>query len=149
MPDLDVTELLTDPDLTDAFTVLQRSQAIGTDGVGTIAVTGSLTARGAVYPAGDSALRRLPEDQLMGKTLEVVTETRLRGPAPGVSPDLVVWPITNGDTYVVADLSDFTAYGAGFVRATLSSVTYVNQAPDHDATVSRTITVTSDRTITV
>jgi hypothetical protein len=135
VPDLDVTDILTDPDLADCFTVIRRENTIGNDGVGTVTPTSYCNVVGVVTAAGNQALQRLPESQLMGKTVSVVTTFRLRGattdPVTGLQyqPDLVVWPIQNGTTFVVADLQDWSRFGAGFVEATCSSIGWSDPPP--------------------
>ena len=138
MPDLDITDLLSDPDLTDRFAVIRRTRAAGPDGVDVITNTGTFIAHGYIGPAGQSALNRLPDFQLMGKSLECKTTFRLRGPSNtqpkygatvSDAPDLVIWPIRDGDTYVVADLQDWSRFGQGFINATLSSIDFIDRAP--------------------
>jgi hypothetical protein len=133
MPDLDVTDLLCDPDLTDRFTVLRRTQGNGPNGVNVVTVVGTHCVRGYVGPAGNNALERLPDFQFMSKTVEVKTTFKLRGPAESrgtsYAPDLVAWPITNGDTFVVADVQDWSRFGAGFVSAVCISQDHVDAPP--------------------
>ena len=136
MPVIDVADLLTDPDLGDTFTVIRRLQAVGANGVVTNQVATYPGVVGVVGPTGDSSLQRLTDAQLMGKSVQVVTAFRLRGPAAegalSWAPDLIVWPEGTTDTYVVADLQDYSRYGRGFVVATCATTTYVPAPPSED-----------------
>jgi hypothetical protein len=131
MPSLDITELLGDPDLADEFLVLRRSQGNNADGVNTIEVVGTILARGYVGPADSNDLQRLPDYQAMSKTLNVITQTRLIGPSnvgsASTAPDIIIWPANNGDRFVVADLQDFSRFGAGFVDALCVSQSHLDK----------------------
>ena len=134
MPDLDVSELLEDPDLADTFNVIRRQNVIGNDGVGTVVPTTFPCVVGVVTVAGNNALQRLPESQMFGKTISVATTFRLRGASTdqqGIQyqPDLVVWPISNGNTFIVSDLQDWSRFGAGFVEATCASINWSDLPP--------------------
>lgn len=130
----DVNELLYDPDLVSELKLTRRTQVIDpVTGVGTVIPQDLGTIIGVVGPVGDNALSRLTDYQLQGKTMQVVTAIRLRGPskdgAAVFQPDVVIWPIVNGDTYVVSDVKDYTAYGAGFVDAVCSTMDLVINPP--------------------
>jgi hypothetical protein len=133
MPDVDVSDLLLDPDLTDEFVVHRRTGGTDRRGVNVLWVAKRVRARGYVGPAGDNALKRLPEYQTMGKTIEVRTEFRLRGPGKtggkSLPPDLVEWPIGSGDAFVVADVQDWSRAGSGFVTAVCSSQDFLDAPP--------------------
>lgn len=133
MPYLDVTALFVDPLIAgEAFDVIRRRQIMGSNGVTTVQNTYYRAQRGSIGPAGASVLERLADQQFAGKALDVITQFRLRGPAKEVQgysfqPDLVIW---KGDYYIVQSVSDFSQYGAGFVQAVVTSIDYVDQAPD-------------------
>ncbi len=131
MPDLDITDLLTDPDLTDTFTVIRRLQVVNGFGEVTVTPTTFTNLRGAVFPAGDNSLARQDAFQTQSKSITVATQFRLRGISQDKTgaqyqPDIVVW---NGDNYEVRSLSDFSNYGAGFTQADCVSVDLLDLPP--------------------
>jgi len=130
MPYLDVTELLTDPEIAgELFTVIRRQQIVGATGGVTTSNT-TYTARGSIGPVPPDQIAREPEQQYQGKTLSVVTMFRLRGASQlagnEFQPDLIQW---KGDYYVVTALDDYTAYGAGMVQAICTSIDWIDRAP--------------------
>jgi hypothetical protein len=133
MPSIDFTEALLDPELSDEFRVIRRMGGNDKTGVNRLRVISRKVARGTVRPAGSSALERVPDYQTMGKSLEVTTTFRLRGPAKqgkvSVPPDLVEWPVNSGDMFVIVDLQDWTRVGRGFVVAVCSSQRFIDEAP--------------------
>lgn len=129
--DIDVTELLTDPDTGGAvFDVIRRLEVMGDDGQAVITEQIIFGQVGAIYPAGNNSLVR-EEAYTMGvNSIEVVTQFRLRmsgrdGPNK-YQPDLVVW---GGDRYIVKELNEFTQYGAGFVKAGCLAIDFNNEVP--------------------
>lgn len=123
---LDVSEVLADPMLASSFTVIRRSEVLGQNGRVNIDPVNLGEKTGVVYPTGRNDLARLDDQQMMGKHINIVTDFRLQGPAPGFQPDLIGW---HGDFYVVQLLDDYTDFGAGFVQAVAGSMSSVDQPP--------------------
>lgn len=119
MPNLDVSDVLLDPDLADRFTVKRRPA--GTNAHGRVETTPEIIPRvlGVVTAASPTDLERLDDNQRMGRNLSVVTKFRLRGPATGYQPDIVLW---YGNDYVVKDVQPYPQYGAGFIQAIVGSM---------------------------
>lgn len=124
MPGLDVTDAVSESSFQDSFTVERRAEGMSKGRASTSMTT--FRPNGVVAPAGNNDLERLPDDQRMMKTLVVVTQFRLRGPAPGFQPDVIVW---EGDRFVVAQVEDFSGYGQGFIKAICTSMDSVDQPP--------------------
>lgn len=119
MPDLDVSDVLLDPSLADRFVVKRRPT--GTNSHGRVETQPEIIPRvlGVVTVASPTDLERLDDNQRMGRNLSVVTKFRLRGPAQGFQPDIVLW---YGNDYVVKDVQPYPQYGAGFIQAIVGSM---------------------------
>ena len=118
MSELDVSDLLLDPEIGgNAFQVIRRQQTVNGYGE-TVLTQTTLDAVGAVYPTGDNRLQRQADFSTQADTITVVTRFRLRGASKSggdaYQPDIVLW---NGNHYVVADINQYTNYGAGFIEA--------------------------------
>lgn len=131
MPDLDVTDILSDPDFCETLTIKRRAQTVGTNGrASTTTTTISPPPVGVVQPVSDQPLVRGPDQQNLPRLLEVHTPFRLRSASRsgGVTyqPDILVW---NGDDYIVNKVQDWSRYGAGWVQADCSSIASTDAAP--------------------
>lgn len=124
MADLDFSDLLVDPDLSDNFNVLRRAETVGTNGRTTVTETTYSGVVGVLTPSSPQDLKIVPEDQLMERHLTITTKFRLQGPSPGVLPDYVQW---GGDTFVVIEIEPYTHFGGGFVKAVCGSIDTVDQ----------------------
>lgn len=137
MPELDVNDIILDPDVAaEQFMVLRRREDVGDTGFKESDVVLRFTARGSVTPVGDQSLVREEAYSTQNKTIRVITNAMLRGPSKDTPPtgavvtryaaDLIVW---RGDTYVVKSLDDYSRFGRGHVEAECASFNYVNQPP--------------------
>jgi hypothetical protein len=132
MPLLDVSEAF-DVLFWDDITVTRRSTTISQYGrVATINT--QFTMQAVVTAASPDDLSRVPDYQLMHKTISIYSITRLQGPADDGSgnqtmPDLVLW---HGSTYVVRMVDDYSGYGRGFIHAVCEGVQAVDPAPMAD-----------------
>lgn len=125
MPDLDLTDVLFDPDFADSFIVRRQTDTVGSNGRNTKAFADT-AATGVVTPGPDNGLAIGSDETHAGKSLTIVTTFRLQGPAPGFQPDLIWW---GGDFYKVMKVEDFSHFGSGFVQAEASSIDPVDQPP--------------------
>lgn len=119
MPLLDVTQILTDPDLADSFAVKRRTQVI--DAHGRTTTTDQLIPGviGVVTAISPSDLDRREDYQAMSRSISVVTKFHLRGEVTGYQPDIVVW---KGDNYLVKHVNNYPHFGPGFMEAECSSM---------------------------
>lgn len=114
MPDLDVSEILTDPEFLDSTLVCVRSvQTVGTDGIAVLAQTKTAFA-GVVTQDGGEVLRRIAAGERITGSIAVVTRFSLLAGSPTNTADVVQW---GGNSYTVSQVSDYSRYGAGFVEA--------------------------------
>jgi len=119
MPDLDVSEILSDPDFADTVTIIRRDEHVDNNGrsqtlerkyPGTVAV---------VTMAAPNDLNRLDVGQIFGAAIKVTTTFRMRGSAEGFQPDQIVW---DGGVYTVKALDKYHRFGAGFTSAVAISM---------------------------
>jgi galactose-6-phosphate isomerase len=131
MSQLDFSAVLTDPLFLDYYTVMRRSQVISTSGIASTNNVTTPNVAGVVYPSEPNDLQRLPDDQVMSKTLTIITNFALYGEAEAAGteyqPDLVDW---NGDSFVVRLIEDWSNYGTGFIKAICTSIDLVDSPPD-------------------
>lgn len=130
MPQIDVSDVLSDPDLAgEPFRVLRRSETVNSFGEGVLKQT-VYDAIGSISPTGDQSLVREEAYSQDADTIRVITTFRLRGASKDMGlnyqPDLVMW---NDSFYIVKAANDFSRYGAGFIDAECIQIDYVGTAP--------------------
>ncbi|OON36516.1 head-tail adaptor [Izhakiella australiensis] len=114
MPNLDVTDVLFDPDFCDTrLLVTRRFQQTDADGI-TISVEEKSGFSGVVTVDRSLENRRMQAGQAIGGAILVVTTERLSNGETGRDADIVTYQ--NRD-YRVSFVDPYTAYGAGFVQA--------------------------------
>lgn len=114
MPNLDVTDVLFDPDFCDMSLVVKRSiQTVDADGFATNEVTEKGFA-GVVTVDRSLESRRMMSGNVIGGAILIVTVERLTQGQTGRDADIVTYQ--NRD-YRVTFVDPYTAYGAGFVQA--------------------------------
>jgi hypothetical protein len=132
MPDLDVSDVLLDPDFAEQLAIQRRTQTMVKGRPSMTTATISPAPWGAVIPQNDVPMQRGPNQQHLPRLLQVHTQFRLRGaskdPDTGADlpPDLIVW---NGDTFIVNKVQDFSRFGAGFIQADCSSTDPTDNEP--------------------
>lgn len=114
---IDISELLSDPDFADDFTVIRSTRQVGDDGRTTDSPTYYYT-YGVVQPGerlrDGSGLSQMTDLERAGRDIHIVTPFRLLPLTHTTAPDQVVW---NGQNYRVLHTADWTNYGQGFVTA--------------------------------
>lgn len=115
---IDVTQILTDPDLVDTFSVLRRAQV--TDSKGRVSLTTQTFNKviGVVTSISPNSLDRQTDYQTFGRGISIVTKFRLQGEVTGFQPDIVVW---RGDNFVVKAIDNYPQMGPGFFQVECSS----------------------------
>jgi len=132
MPNIDVSDLLTDPDFAETLTVMRREQVIdpvtGISSADSNLITPSPF--GVVIPQADLPIQRGPDQQALPRLIEVHTKFRLRSASiendVTYLPDFIVW---NGDNFYVNRVYDYSRFGRGFIQADCSSQPPVATAP--------------------
>lgn len=115
---LDVSEILTDPDFVDTFTVVRRTEGVSEKGRAILTLEG-FAASGVVTAAGPNDLRRLPDAQLQDRTLSIVSRFQFFGASVGYQPDLIQW---RNDLYIVSVLDLYPQFGRGFTQVIAPSI---------------------------
>ncbi|WP_145588280.1 head-tail adaptor [Yersinia aldovae] len=114
MPNLDVTDVLFDPDFCDMSLRVKRNvQTVDADGFATNTVTEKGFA-GVVTVDRSLESRRMMSGNVIGGAILIVTVERLTQGQAGRDADIVTYQ--NRD-YRVTFVDPYTAYGAGFVQA--------------------------------
>jgi hypothetical protein len=124
---VDLLETLADREFSTTFTVNRRTETVSISGRSTIATATNTGVDGSVTPSSPRDLQRLPEEQRMRKSLTIITAFALQGPSPGTQADVVIWPESNGNQYVVADVEDWGQFG--FISAIVQIMDLVPNAP--------------------
>lgn len=114
MPNLDVTEILFDPDFADFSLIVTRNvQTVDDDGFANN-VQSKTTFAGVVTVDRSLEARRMQAGQVVNGAILIVTTERLTQGQTGRDADIVTYQ--NRD-YRVTFVDPYTAYGAGFVQA--------------------------------
>ena len=114
MPDLDVSDILLDPDFAEQITVNRITNVTGTDGR-VIANTTVFTPIAVVTQGDPKGVVRTDTSEIGNAKITVHTRAfRIIGPQPGLQPDVVVW---GGDSYVCIKSYNWSHFGAGFTMA--------------------------------
>lgn len=114
MPDLDVSDVLYDPEFADTTLVcIRRQQTVDAHGIAQestqrLPFTGVVTSN-----AGDKLNVNADGTRIVG-SITITTPFRLRMSGANVGADHVQW---NGREYIVDNLNDYSTYGHGFVIA--------------------------------
>jgi hypothetical protein len=115
VPNLDVTDLLLDPDFATAGLICLRSQeVVGQDGVA-VQTPAQQTFTGVVTAGKGAVLDRLDGASRTRDSILIHTTFRLRVSAAGYAADVVIW---QGNRYTVSQVNDYSTFGRGFVAAT-------------------------------
>lgn len=130
-PNLDVSELLFDPDFAEVLTIQRRTDDVRPNGRTLVRNTTIFPAPfGVVLPKdtaiGGNEIERAPDGQYRGAALTVHTAFRLRCLSPNNQPDVLIW---DGDPYVCTLVNNYSHFGAGFVEAEFTSMSAVDQPP--------------------
>jgi galactose-6-phosphate isomerase len=115
MPQLDVSDILTDIDFFEGGLICNRmSQVIGENGMAVNRAV-PIPFGGVVTSISYSQLRRTPEGEVITGSILICTRFRLMDGKSGFTADIV----QRGDrSYTVADVNNYSRYGRGFVEAT-------------------------------
>lgn len=104
---LDMSDVLLDPDLTQSIPVSRATETVDSKGRASVA-TRALTVQGVVHPATEEQLQRLAEGDRSNETIAIYTATPLTAGDDTHAPDTVTW---KGCTYKVKSVMDWTDFG--------------------------------------
>lgn len=123
MPDIDVSELLVDPDFVDNFQISRTQSAVGNDGRAHQSAAVVFDVEGVVVPKG-TKLVQIEEGQRLESVIEVYVAFQLTAGQDTVSPDIIKWGMRS---FRVVAVEDWSRYGEGFVKATCFELSFGNR----------------------
>lgn len=110
MGQIDVTELLHDPDFVGPLTIIHRVPTVNALGENTLSETPLVTI-GVVEPASGKTLQRLPDALRSADVSSFWVKGEIQTDGSGQYPDILVF---NGKRYAVQNVLDYTNWGAGW-----------------------------------
>jgi len=116
MAEIDVTEVLTDPDFLDTFSFIRSIETVAPNGRPTFAQT-TLNAYGVVQPASGRAMELTPEATRTSEMLEIWTQAGLQEASDETAADIVLW---QNKQFVPVRVDDFDNWGQGYRHVVLS-----------------------------
>jgi hypothetical protein len=118
-PFLDPSIILLDPQFTDTFNLIVRSQTV--NGFGEVSTTNTTTldVLGVVTPTRPADLLRLPETERGHRAITIFSQQRLNSAVTSRQPDLIQW---RGDTFIVKMCMPWVAFGPGWTKTICTSI---------------------------
>lgn len=114
MANLDVTDILSDPDFMDRGLVCERNaQAVGNDGLA-VNTTTLTPFSGVVTSDSGDILERIATGERIKGSITIHTKFVLNDGTAGFSADVVQW---RGRRYTVSSVNDYSHFARGFVVA--------------------------------
>lgn len=110
MAEIDVTELLEDPDFTDPLILIHRAASVNNYGENVLVET-EVETYGSVQPASGKTVQRLPEALRNENIFSFWLKGEIKSDGTAVYPDLIYF---NGKRYQVKNVFDWTNWGEGF-----------------------------------
>ena len=110
MAEIDVTDLLTDPEFTSTFDVTRNLESVNNAGFATITPTIYPGVVGVVLPAGLKLMRTYDASRMAG-AITIYTQFTLLAGAGNNAADNIAY---NGRAYTVTSVDDWSQFGNGF-----------------------------------
>lgn len=114
MAQIDVTELLSDPDFVDSIQVITRVPRINSFGENSL-LEMSITSIGSVQPASGKVIARLPDAMRVANVSSFWFKGVIIASAPGKYSSILIF---NGMRYQVQTVLDYSNWGAGYTEGT-------------------------------
>lgn len=114
MANLDVTELLSDPDFVDPVVLVNRVPFVNSLGENSLQES-SLNTVGSVQPASGRTLQRLPEALRVANVSSFWLKATIIAAEPGKYSSILVF---KGKRYQVQTVFDWSNYGEGYTEGT-------------------------------
>lgn len=114
MAQINVTELLSDPDFVDRIQLVTRVPSVNSFGESVLA-NSTIDTIGSVQPASGKALARLPEALRLADVSSFWFKGTIVASAPGKYSSVLVF---KGRRYQVQTVLDWTNWGAGWCEGT-------------------------------
>lgn len=113
MPDLDVSDILDDPDFATSFTVKRNVATTGANGRATYTATETPTTGVVTSDAGQNLSRTADARNAVGRIM-IHTKFFLYSGEDATEADIIVW---RGREWTIIVVNDYSEYGLGFVSA--------------------------------
>jgi galactose-6-phosphate isomerase len=114
MAQIDVSDLLLDPDFINPVVLVHRKQLVNSTGEGRILEECENTV-GSVQPASGKTLNRLPDALRIQNVSSFWIKAGIVADSSCQYPDIIIF---NNKRYVVQNVQDWTNFGAGWVEGT-------------------------------
>ena len=118
MGQIDVTDLLGDPDFVDPIIIINRATTVGTNGENILKECSNKT-WGSVQPISGITLQRLPEELRVANVKSFWVKGAIIADAKGKYSDVIV---SRGVRYNVTFVFDWTNWGSGWTEGTCVQV---------------------------
>lgn len=125
MAELDVTELLYDPDFSDTFTVERDTETVGSNGRSTVVTETFANLIGVLTAGQGSILKQFPELTRVEGAILIHCMFELRPETSATKADRILW---RGNTYRVTMVNNWMNFGGGFVSAVATLIELVEAA---------------------
>lgn len=114
MAEIDVTDLLVDPDFIDELILITRATTVNSYGENVVTETSTATV-GSVQPASGKTLQRLPDALRVADVSSFWIKGVITADGSGKYPDLISF---RGRRFQVQVVFDWTNYGEGWAEGT-------------------------------
>jgi hypothetical protein len=114
MAQIDVSDLLSDPDFVDPIQVITRRPSVNSLGENYLKET-TLNSIGSVQPASFKTVQKLPEAMRVANVSSFWFKGKIQASAPGVYSSILVF---HGIRYQVQTVADYSNFGAGYTEGT-------------------------------
>lgn len=127
MANLDVTDLLADPDTCDPFQVIRRPSTIGNNGRVTWTEQGPIDAYGSIQPASGRTLQLRPDLANVDGVIEIFTTAALMTDSADYKADIINW---NCQQYIImGPINSWQNYGYGYGHYVATLYTQTGDLP--------------------
>jgi hypothetical protein len=116
MAEIDVSDVVTDPDFQDTFTLIRSVETVDQHGRGSLAAT-TMTLSGVVQAASGRTMELTPDAVRTSEMLEIWTTFGIQEATQTTQADQVVW---KGTTFIVTHVDVWDNWGQGYRHAVLT-----------------------------
>lgn len=118
MPNIDLTDVIEDDDLSDLFDVRRRDLVVGDNGRGQVSERLHSNIVGIVTPGDPGNIMRKDDASVTSRVITITTKFRLRGTGENFQPDEVFY---DGVVFTVKAVKLWNRLGSGFIKAVAES----------------------------
>lgn len=130
MANIDVSELMADPDFVDPVEVIRNGVSVSLDGLTEATAQDMGTILASMQPASHKELMLLPEGQRVSGMLSCWTNFPLQEAREASEADIIVW---KKQRYRVVKLSDWQHFGNGYTHGLVEQIGVLEEGSCCDA----------------